>query len=170
MNQNEKDLFVKIIRKRVEVFCKGLHIHRTCLFHAILAAQEFQKLGIKNKIQSGSMHYPIIDMALDDGKQPTHFSYQFESKMAYAMIAKNMFPELHIWNYLPDTQELVDLTTCYIPRQTKECTGLEFKGPISPDYIWSKDLPKNVIYEPNIEADAITIILIENLIKQQRYS
>lgn len=116
--------------------------------------------GYRALIQAGNLSWPIVPPAQDDGKSPTHFSYEWspwreESQTALKL---GMLPEIHVWVGLPDQNELLDFSTKFLPHQAAQ-EGLVWRTPTPPDFLWCSpsDLPNGVIYKPDM--DAIRFIL-----------
>lgn len=142
-------------------------LHHACGYWAAGVVLELHKMGIRAIIQAGTMQWPVVDVADDDGVGHTHFSYMWEPDhpLTRARIAANLLPEMHIWAAIPDPGrpgrgELVDLTTAYLPRQAREKGGVAWRGKKPPEYLWASRPPDRVVYE--VHADA-TFLAMEYL-------
>lgn len=129
-----------------------------CLYSTLCLAFVLQEKKIPFLVQAGSLSYPRLNPEQDDGRPETctHFSFIWEprSEATLRAIAENRLPEIHVWMYLPETMEIVDLTTHEFPCLCKEYSGLDWLGDKPPDYIWCKieHLPRNVFYEADMSA------------------
>ncbi|WCJ60719.1 hypothetical protein NXS98_06215 [Fontisphaera persica] len=101
------------------------------------------------------MSWPILPADLDDGQEPTHFSYEWSPwrEESQAALKLGLLPEIHMWIGLPDQNELVDFSTKWLPKQAA-LDGLVWRTEPPPDFLWCgpSDLPAGVIYQPNMEA------------------
>lgn len=61
-------------------------------------------------------------------------------------------PEIHIWLGIPETREIIDFTTGYLPLACKQTTGMDWPGPKPPLYFWGRELPDNWEYRSTREA------------------
>lgn len=108
----------------------GVAIHGACLYHA-LAAQKL--LGAE--VVAGSLSWKFT--SLDNGSNPTHFSYIFEPHKVPLYLALGVFPEMHVWNVL--NGKVLDFTTCYLPKQASLLCGFAWETLIlPPDYHFGK--------------------------------
>ncbi len=98
--------------------------------------------------------------AQDDGKRPTHFSYEWSPwrEESQAALKLGLLPEIHVWVGLPDRNEIVDFSTKFF-REQAAVEGLDWRTAPPPDFLWCApaDLPAGVVYTPNL--DAIAFIL-----------
>jgi hypothetical protein len=100
---------------------------RACAYWAIAFNEAAKRHGIRAILQAGSAQFQFCD---DDGHSATHFSYMFDKIEASKRLAAGLWPEMHVWSGIPETGEIVDLTTCYQPQQALELAGLIWQ-PIS---------------------------------------
>ena len=100
--------------------------HRTCLLWALATALTFRCFKIPCCMQSGTAAWQLVREEDDDGVSATHFSYTFEPSEALPMFASQGHCEMHVWNYLPDTKELVDMSAQYQAQQAQELMGRTF--------------------------------------------
>lgn len=107
-------------------------------------------------IQAGSCSWPRIHPNQDNGVSPTHFTYKWQPShiMSKIAVALGQLPEIHVWAAIPETQEIIDLTTGFWPGRCKELLGEDWPGPKPPEWFWgtADELPDWVRYEPNLEA------------------
>jgi hypothetical protein len=131
---------------------------KACFYHAVFTHGHLKNLGLFNKVLISAGTFSIVRLAVDDGISPTHFSYTFTpDRAAMEAVENDRMPEMHCWVTIPETQEVVDLTTCYLKDQCKELTGLDWKAPDPPDYVWHHidSLPCGIEYTPSREAVAL---------------
>lgn len=124
-------------------------------------------------IQAGSLSWPRItpeeDMATKQ-TQMTHFSYIWEPEHPTSIhaVLTGKLPEIHIWAGLPETQEIIDLTTCYLPKQCQERGKLQWRAPNPPDFLWDNKVPEGVHYEPNYEATKLAVEAVQIILRKIR--
>jgi hypothetical protein len=127
----------------------------SCLYWTLTGMGTLLSLGYRAIIQAGSMSWPIVPAHLDDGMQPTHFSYEWSPwrEESQAALKLGLLPEIHIWIALPDVKELVDFSTKWLPRQAAREGSIWGTAP-PPDFLWCgvEDLPAGVVYKPDMEA------------------
>lgn len=123
-------------------------LSRACLYWASITVEILCKHDFSAVLQAGTMMWPKIRPEQDDGKCSTHFSYIFEN---IRPPIPNVLPEMHVWAGILDTQEIVDLTTRYLPEQCERIINEDWSGDLPPEFLWCsiRDLPKGVIYEAN---------------------
>ncbi len=101
------------------------------------------------------MSWPILPPERDDGRQPTHFTYEWSPwrPKSQAALKLGRLPEIHLWIGLPDQNELVDFSTQWLPQQAAQ-QGLTWRTEPPPDFLWCGpfDLPAGVVYQPEMEA------------------
>ncbi len=131
-----------------------------CLYWSLTLMGVLLKCGYRALIQAGSLYWPIVPPDKDDGKSPTHFSYEWSPwrEESRAALKLGLLPEMHVWVGLPDQNELLDFSTKHLPQQAEQ-EGLVWRTPAPPDFLWSSssDLPDGVVYKPRI--DAIRFVL-----------
>ena len=118
--------------------------------------------------QAGSVSWPIVTPELDDGVCATHFSMMWNTPkedavgigMAEVSESAVALPEMHCWIAIPETGEIVDFSTLYLPRIAEKC-GFKWRAQLPPRYLWTKArrLPERVFYEPNAAATRLAIQL-----------
>lgn len=159
MNSKEKDLVVQEIEAKLTE--AGWHRPDACLYWAAETTRELSRRGLRALIQAGTLMWPRVLPEQDDGVSPTHFSYVWEpnSMTTRNLILAGMLPEMHIWVGLPDSNEIVDLTTKFLPVQCQRLIKYDWPGIKPPDYLWTnaKELPEGVIYEPDIKAIVLAL-------------
>ncbi len=144
------------VHQRYQQWYGQEHMQRgTCLYWALTGMGILLSHGFRALIQAGSMSWPILPPHLDDGKQPTHFTYEWSPwrEESQAALKLGLLPEIHIWIGLPDQNELVDFSTKWLPQQAAR-EGLTWKTEPPPNFLWCgpSDLPAGVVYKPNMEA------------------
>ena len=74
------------------------------------------------------MQWKMVPPELDDGINPTHFSFLWSpgSPESRASVAAGHLPEMHVWVGLPDSGELVDFSTGAFRKLAQERFGLRW--------------------------------------------
>jgi len=133
----------------------GVATYGACVFHAIAANQI---LGAK--IVAGSLSWKFT--SLDDGSNPTHFSYIFEPHKMGLYLARGILPEMHVWNTW-DKQTL-DLTTKYMPEQAMRLCGFRWEPSLlPPEYFHGESEGKDHLYKPDMLATRFILERISSL-------
>lgn len=127
-----------------------------CLRYAHLTATVLHSAGLRPIIQAGSMQWPIVPLAQDDGTRPTHFAYMWDPESAdsiKAMLFGGGLPEIHVWVGLLDSQEIVDFSTRHF-REAAERAGFTWETRDPPSFLWAgwQDWPRRVRYTPDERA------------------
>ncbi len=153
MTPSERESFVAGIRTAVEFEFAGENLGAACLYWALATAEALHRRGERVCVQAGTLEWPCV--AHDDGVSPTHFSYAWEpgSEATRERVAQDLMPEVHCWVALPDSGEVVDLSTKYLRAQAARL-GVQWTGSEPPDYLWATaaELPDGVRYVPCLEA------------------
>lgn len=127
----------------------------SCLYWTLTGAAVLQRLGYRPLLQAGSLSWPIVPPDQDDGRSPTHFTYEWspERPESQAALKLGLLPEIHIWIGLPDQNELVDFSTRWLPAQAAR-EGLVWRTLAPPDFLWCgpSELPERVVYRPDLGA------------------
>ena len=127
----------------------------SCLYWSLTLMGVLLQHGYRALIQAGSMSWPIVPPGEDDGKSPTHFSYEWSPwrEESQAALTLGLLPEIHVWVGLPDQNELLDFSTKSLPEQAAK-DGLVWRTAPPPDFLWCgpSELPDGVIYKPNLDA------------------
>lgn len=138
----------------------GDNLPQCCLYWAAAVVTRLKKEGVRAVLQAGSFSWPRIKPENDDGVCSTHFSYVFNRSDPFTKVrvAQGLLPEIHCWAAIPDTGEIIDLTTRFLPFLC-ESTGLEWTNERPPDYFWgtADELPDRVLYQPCMTAIALAL-------------
>ena len=167
MTKREKHRFVKKIRDLFPILHPDVERpHKSCLYWADTTCKVLTSAGIRTVLQAGSMSWPRINPEQDDGVMNTHLSYVWEphNHTTIQRLMDGLLPEIHIWCAIPETMEIVDLTTRYHQQQCQDL-GMDWLGDPPPDYLWSdqKHWPDRVRYVPDRSA---TYLAINMLLRQ----
>lgn len=166
-----KQRIVDQIRKYVAATRGGEKLHRSCLWYAIAAIEVLQLHGIEAQLQAGDASFLVIPDELDDGVSPTHYSYVSESDSwdaaqikheAIQAIVTEKLPEIHVWVGMPARNEVLDLTTKYVPQLAREA-GLECQI-VMPDYVWDDVVRLSntgFLYQPTMNATMLAMFLAD---------
>jgi len=140
-----------------------------CLYWMMVGIRTIRcNTGLKAIPQAGSVSWPIVTPELDDGVCATHFSMMWNTPREEAIFVgaarvpetSVALPEMHCWIGIPETNEIVDFSTLYLPRIADKC-GFPWRAPLPPRYLWTRTrrLPRDVFYEPNAQATQLAIRL-----------
>ncbi len=158
----EKDVLVRAVKELAERFTipPDCPFRGACLYYATTAAMKLSKvLGERCILQAGTAKWPRIDMATDDGRMNTHFSYVFDPDDIGNLMnmAQGLMPEMHCWVAFPRTQEILDVTAGWQKAQCEELAGMIWTAPPPPDYIWERvdQMPDGVVYSADAVATTI---------------
>lgn len=135
--------------------------YRSCLYMTLVGGMVLAKHGVRGVPQGGSMQFPMVDLAQDDGVMNTHFAFVWdpESLDSRLAMAQDMLPEMHVWIGIPDTQEIVDFNTGTFPDFAKSI-NLDWPGAKPPKYIWDTCQAldkKGIVYRPNRKATQLAM-------------
>lgn len=141
-----------------ERLAKMPHIPPTqgCVFLACFTCLAIAKRGPRAVLQAGSASFRFKALSEDDGGD-THLSYEFNPKdpASLASLAQGSLPEIHCWAGIPETGEIVDLSTAYlVDRLAQSGGGLTWTAPVPPAEIWCGpgQLPDGFIYSASLPA------------------
>jgi hypothetical protein len=128
-----------------------------CLYWAAAFAETaIERYDMKCLILAGSAQFQFRTDT--DGVSNTHFSYMFSHEEAQARLDQGLSPEMHVWNYLPDTDDTVDLTTAYQVEQARRMCGFKWEKQLAlPDYFWGKPDGQRYVYRADIAATVFAL-------------
>ena len=99
MNALDKRQVYAAVRRRYEEWYGQNHMTKgSCLYWTMTGMGILLSLGYRALIQAGSMSWPIIPPHLDDGKQPTHFTYEWSPNKLPKMVWHGE-PNLHLTSF-----------------------------------------------------------------------
>lgn len=139
----------------------------SCLYWMQCGMIELQLFGIRSLPMAGSASF---EFQPDDGKM-SHFSFIWngdpnaEMRRSVVPTAGAIpLPEMHCWIYLPDSGEVVDFSTGYIPTLAK-AMGFEWKATLPPPYIWARpeSISPRTIYTPEVDAIKLAVKMITGM-------
>ena len=136
-----------------------------CLYYAHHTCATLRKHGYQAVIQAGSLQWPRIRHAEDDGVCNSHFAYMWSPQdPASAMsVALGNLPEMHVWVGIVDRQEIVDFTTRYLKEAASPLGPWTAADP--PSYLWcpANATPDWVVYRPNRDASIYAAVILKRL-------
>jgi hypothetical protein len=138
---------------------------RGCLFWAAAFNEAARNAGIEAVLQAGTANFQF---QMDDGVNPTHFSYEFEDEPAMRNFLEGVLPEMHVWSWIKATNEIVDLSTGFQWQMAKETLGFDWNPNLSlPRWLWMRverlqQCSPRVIYKANALAIMIALAYLEN--------
>lgn len=115
------------------VLARGGCVHATAALAWVL-----RRRGVRVVPQGGTAQWRRLPEALDDGVVSTHFAYELDAApaIAWGMLRAGLLPEMHVWAYLPDQGELVDLVTGGLPGQCEARAGLPWLAERPAPWSW----------------------------------
>ena len=146
--------------------------HRACLYLSLATCVLLDGHGVRAVPQAGSASWPMAPAdAPDDGVSATHYSYVYTpGSQPYGNDTPDLMnlPEVHCWAAVPETQEIIDFTTCHLPQLCEEGgVGDQWANGTPDPYIWEdarKLRDRRILYAPHPEACEMVLALIHNLI------
>jgi hypothetical protein len=153
----------KIITEARSIYAKDygdVPEHKGCVYWAEAFNQAAAQRGLKAILQAGTAQFQF---RADDGVSATHFSYMFDQQAAIERLSKGLWPEMHAWNYIPSTGEIVDLSLKYQPEQARRLCGFEWQPEFAlPDYLWMlpEHLTEKMIYRADLPACMLALKFI----------
>lgn len=157
LSQFKKDFIVGQARSLMHARWPGVSSRPGCCVFASLAlGVALRSNGINAIPQAGTCYWPRITQEQDDGVSPNVFGYCWEpdSINTILKIARDELPEIHAWVALPQTNEIIDITTRHLKEQCETLATLKWTAPDPPDYLWEHclKLPDYVLYKPDTRA------------------
>lgn len=161
-----KDSIVHEVRERVRIDHDKQEA--ACLDYALQTIIVLAEYGLNGKVQAGTVMWPRLRPEQDDGVSNTHFSYVWENdpsvkQKLVTTLMMGKLPEIHVWVALPETEEVLDFTTCFQREQCQKLTGMDWPGDELPDYIWGtvNEFPLGTQYIAHKEAIGFLITLAQ---------
>lgn len=134
--------------------------YKGCVYWAEAFNQAARRHGHDPILQAGTA---MFQFQPDDGASVTHFSYMFDQTEALKRLQQGLWPEMHAWNYLRDTKEIVDLSLKYQPEQALRLGGFVWQPEFAvPDYLWTQPeaLTDRTIYRAELVACMLALKFI----------
>jgi hypothetical protein len=127
-----------------------------CLYYTACLMYVANAHGVRLVPQAGSAAWPCVDFPFPLNGN-THFAYQWQGihhPTVVSRIEKGLMPEMHVWAGCIETQEIVDVTTRYLPAQCELQAGIAWLAPEPPRFFWGKgqDMPAHWVYSPKRDA------------------
>jgi len=166
-SKSDKDAFAAAVRSDLKEHTGGLPAAYLCFSTAFFTMLRLHKKGIKSSIQGGSRQWPIIPREEDDGKCNTHLSLMWSptDPRTIRSLSAGRAPEVHCWVGIPESGELIDLTTCHLKENAADA-GIDWRVADPPDYLWVdgfSDLPEDVVYLADLDATNFVNVLVKTL-------
>ena len=80
--------------------------------------------GVRSFVQGGSCGWPRIpNAAPDDEAACMAYAWEPDSPTTRKSLERGLLPEIHAWVGIPETMEIVDVTTAYWPARMKRDFG-----------------------------------------------
>lgn len=112
---------------------------QACLYHAMAMCAVLREAGYDAIPQAGDAGWQRIPDEDDDGICDTAFGYEWHDDEAEPLWRQGLMPEMHCWVAIPDTKEIIDITTRYWPQACQAIMGKGWPGPKPPDFLWTDD-------------------------------
>lgn len=169
LTSTQKDLIYSCVQLRMRLWY-GDERGKTgmsCLHWMHCGLIDLWDAGIRCFPAAGSASF---EFQPDDGKM-SHFSFMWngdpnaEMRRSVVPTAGAIpLPEMHCWIYLPDSGEVVDFSTGYIPTLAK-AMGFEWKATLPPPYIWARpeSISPRAIYTPEVDAMKLAVKMITGM-------
>ena len=140
------------------------------LYWTYFLFEELRTAGVSACVQAGSISWLLVpkNVPAGDYKGARHFTRTWDLKSKASKLALRIrgLPEMHTWVGIPSTQEIVDLSTGFLPA---EYNSHNREGwPVStlpPSYVWNRvdQLPPGAWYTPWPDAGIFANTLIHFL-------
>ncbi len=172
MNAVNKARIVRDIRDSLIRKYPSINMARNCVFAALHTIQILRAEGIAAIPQAGDMSWLFTDPQYDDGVSPTHFSFQWSPHELKSIIAVSQgnLPEIHVWAAIVETQEIVDINTCYIPQLLKEdLPQCQWTAKQPPDFLWGDThvvAKYKAIYTPHHDATIYAMQVMQAILRR----
>jgi hypothetical protein len=135
-----------------------------CFYWALAFYEAARQRGVDVLIQAGSAQFQF--RADTDGVSDTHFSYMFDPTESAVRLSRGLWPEIHVWNAIRATGEIVDLSTRFQAQQAKELCGFEWEKEFAlPSYYWGKPSDDRIIYRADAKAIMFVLAHISSSVK-----
>jgi hypothetical protein len=166
----EKRLKEKIIEQARAIYARkyaDCDPAKGCLYWAAAFQEAARQNNIDALIQAGSAQFQF--RADSDGVSDTHFSYMFDPTEAAMRLGRGLWPEIHVWNAIRATGELVDLSTGYQAEQAKNLCGFVWEKEFAlPSYYWDKPSDQRIIYRADMKATILCLAMLKQSIVGDR--
>ncbi len=147
-----------------------------CLYAAMSLMHVLDVIGIRAWIQAGTCYWPRLtpEQAKSEDDPIYSFGYEWEPNSfdTQVRIALDTLPEMHVWVAIPDTNEIVDLTSGQFPVQCQNLLKLDWPGIKPPDYFWCKvggpEWPQSVQYFAKLDAVKLVDVLACRIMSRSR--
>ena len=144
-----------------------------CMQWAFATAFTLQNWGFESCVNAGSARFLAVPGALDDGKSPTHLSYDWQGMSRDEIDARylslGILPEMHVWAAVPEFGLIVDMTTRFVPVVAAK-HGVRWLAEKPPACLWAcalSELPDGWSYNPSREASELAYELFEDSVKRR---
>lgn len=173
MNNKEKKLIVKEARKFVsKTFPETKGSVAVCLYLTAGVIAAAGRRGHRLVPQAGTCYWPRVTKKTDNGVEPNVFGYEWSPSEDASRVSMALggLPEMHVWAGDPKTQEVVDLSTKFFPRQCMKLLEQDWKAPEPPDFFWGpfSELPELCVYQPDEEATKLAVSLFSKVVGDRR--
>jgi len=149
-----------------EYFPHALGMTGSCLFWAAATIKAIRRHGAYAELQAGTCFWPRLKP--DQPGEMRAYGYQWSLNSAtLRWLSMGKLPEMHIWTLIPDTLEIVDMTSGFFPARCMETLNLDWPGDKPPEYFWQKaeyslDWPEGLQYVADPNATEIATRFIEH--------
>jgi hypothetical protein len=162
----QKREIVADVNAAMRVLLPGIPLRTACLHYAAITSLAVAKRGVRTVLQAGSASWRFKAPGNDDGG-PTHFTYTFDPNdlASAARLAAGAMPEIHCWVGIPKTDEIVDLTTGFLPELlTVALPSEKWTQLAPPPFFWGPraTLPDGWHYWATIDAIRIAFGLLRD--------
>jgi len=136
------------------------------------------KAGYDVCFQAGSASWPLRpDWNRAEGI--THVGFEWNAKSAGVFMSQMLgdadpdaipLPEIHCWAGIAQTQEVIDLSTCFLPDICNNMNGHRYDMPVI-DYIWENGrelADRGIVYRVDRDATLFAFSLMQTITSIER--
>lgn len=141
-----------------------------CLYYAIAFNRAMNVRGYQSYIQGGTMNWPVVSANNRSVSKFTHLGFVFEGpKSVKVATEQNRLPEMHCWNIIPASNEVVDLSVGEL-KELSPFIATEVKWDNEqidpPPYLWAEWGKKNAFYDYQYSGHPQACFIAEMLVNK----
>jgi len=157
----KKDALVQKARDLFFCLFPNVEPYAACLYLGLCMCAVSRRWGTDEMLlQAGTTLWPLKDPWQTGSSGDTHFGYSWTSDNMKQALVHRKLPEMHVWNELAETGEIIDINLGFWPEQA-ERHNYDWIGTLPPDYMWTERIPERVVYEPDSTAISVIQELVE---------
>lgn len=144
--------------------------HKACIPWMLSVLRVLHAMGIRGIPQAGSACWRFRSDESAGEVDATHFAYTFIPQEAMMRLMNNGLPEIHAWVGIPDSQEIIDMTTGFQSIQAKQMHGFDWAPDCAlPDALFAvcpDELPFECLYVPRRDATSLVSQIATNIMRE----